>query len=283
MSGLAKAFVVINLVLTLFFLGAVATLHQTNKHWKDAAETGATKLVELRDLAQAKAEHDAGRIQALEENTGRQRVEIADLSTQNQSLQNENGSLSTDKQGLTQRVTVLESSIAQKDSHIQDKDAELARKDEEIARLVEEKKAADEAKTEAVQIAQRARLDLQNQIEATEAANKELADARRDLDDKTLFLQQLEKIGFPMDLTVQIAPKINGVVVAVQDGIVILSVGRDDQVKEGFEFTIYEKDRFVGKVKVESLLDDMSGARILFTENGQTIKAGQNATTRLAG
>ena len=52
MSGLAKFFVVINLVLALFFLGVSATLFQSQKDWKGAAE----KSKDQADVTLAKAE-----------------------------------------------------------------------------------------------------------------------------------------------------------------------------------------------------------------------------------
>ncbi len=284
MSGLAKAFVVINLILALFFLGASATLFQTNKNWKRVAEKGGEELVDLRDQATAKSEKDEGRIQALEGNVSRKDNEISVLQTQNQDLGNENGALKTDKTELRSQVNTLQSQISTQDQHLQDKDNALASKDEEIDRLIREKTVADESKKEAVQLAQRARLDLQQQEETNEQLAMALASMHKDLDGKALQLAALANAGVDINkIPVQIAPKINGVVSAVRGDIVVLSVGRQDQVREGYEFTIYEGGRFIGKVKVESLLDDMSGARILFTEPGATIQAGQQASTRLAG
>jgi hypothetical protein len=283
MSGLAKAFVVINLILALFFLGASATLFKANKNWKQVAEKGHQELGELKERADAKAKADAGRIASLEENGSVQEAEIAVLTTQKQELENANGALNTDKSQLQARVNTLEAQIAQKDSHLQDRDNTLAAKDEEIARLVAEKTEADESRKVAVDLSQRARLDLQQQEEANEHLLTELTDIRKALDEKTLRLEALATIGYPVDTIPVAVPKISGIVSAVRGDIVVLSVGRQDNVREGYEFTIYEGDRFIGKVKVESLLDDMSGARVLFTEQGATIKAGQNASTRLAG
>lgn len=283
MSGLAKAFVVINLILALFFLGASATLFKANKNWKQVAEEGHQELGQLKERAEAKAKTDAGRIASLEENGSVQEAEIAVLTTQKQELENANGALNTDKSQLQARVNTLEAQIAQKDTHLQDRDNTLAAKDEEIARLIAEKTEADESRKVAVDLSQRARLDLQQQEEANEHLLKEITDIRGALDEKTLRLEALAMIGLPVDTIPVAVPKISGIVSAVRGDIVVLSVGRQDNVREGYEFTIYEGDRFIGKVKVESLLDDMSGARVLFTEQGATIKAGQNASTRLAG
>jgi hypothetical protein len=70
--------------------------------------------------------------------------------------------------------------------------------------------------------------------------------------------------------------------VGVQEGVVVLSVGKDDNVEIGYEFTIYDGDRFIGKVQVTKVLDDMSGCTILFQE-GSGIREGHKASTRLSG
>jgi len=284
MSGLAKAFVVINLILALFFLGASATLFKVNKNWKEVAEKENAEKLEYLGLWKDKTQRYDGRISSLEENGRTKDSEIAVLTTQKQDLENANGTLTLANANLTSQVTTLNAQISQKDSHLQDRDNTLAAKDEEIERLSREKSEADAAKVAAVELAQRARLDLQQQEEASEHLAIELTEAKRSLDDKSNMLAAIERSGFNMSIVSgQAVPKIDGTVSAVRGEIVVLSVGRQDNVREGYEFTIYEGDRFIGKVKVESLLDDMAGARVLFTEPGATIKAGQNASTRLAG
>lgn len=284
MSGLAKAFVVINLILALFFLGASATLFGVNKNWKEVAEEeGAQKVAFLTEW-KGKVERYDGRIASLEENLRTKDAELATLSTQRQDLENANGDLKVQNTQFRSQVDTLNQQISQKDQHLQDRDNTLAAKDEEIERLTREKTEADAAKGAAVELAQRARLDLQQQEESVERLSIELNETRKQLNDKTTWIAIAERAGFNMaSIGVQAVPKIDGVISAVRGDIVVLSVGRQDNVREGFEFTIYEGDRFIGKVKVESLLDDMSGARVLFTEQGATLKAGQSASTRLAG
>ena len=54
--------------------------------------------------------------------------------------------------------------------------------------------------------------------------------------------------------------------------IVILSVGSDDKVEEGHEFTVYRGEHFVARVQVSKVTSDMAGARVLFVEQGQEIR-----------
>src|SRR5438067_1404647 len=74
-------------------------------------------------------------------------------------------------------------------------------------------------------------------------------------------------------------------VAAVRDevppGLVLLSVGARDKVEKGFQFSIYRGTTFVGRVVVEKVLDDASGCRVIFVKEGEKIKAGDSAATRL--
>ncbi len=132
-------------------------------------------------------------------------------------------------------------------------------------------------------MASRAVIDRQLLEEQLGQMSELAARNENELNDAKLALASAEQQGYTPGIGVSIAPKIDAVVVAVRDGIVVLSVGRDDNVKAGYEFTVYEGSRFIGKVKVENVLGDMSGARVLFTDQGETIRAGNQASTRLAG
>ena len=61
--------------------------------------------------------------------------------------------------------------------------------------------------------------------------------------------------------------------------LVLLSVGRQDNVQEGYEFTIYRGTRFIARVKVEKVLPDLCGARVIFEV--AKIQRGDLAATRL--
>lgn len=80
-------------------------------------------------------------------------------------------------------------------------------------------------------------------------------------------------------------PKIDGQVQAVDDfadpPLVLLSVGGDDRVERGFQFSVYRESQFKGKVVVERVLRDSCGCRVLFVAEGQAIRVGDAATTRL--
>ena len=81
---------------------------------------------------------------------------------------------------------------------------------------------------------------------------------------------------------VKLALDIEGFVAGVDEklGLVILSVGSDDDVEVGFEFTVYRRDKFIALVMVENVQEDMSGARVIHLDKGAKVRAGDSVTTR---
>ncbi len=282
MSGLAKFFVVINLVLALFFLGVSATLFQSQKDWKGAAESAVENAEETVAMAEKMKETLQGVVDEKTRNNESLTREKEQLGSSILTLQNSNGDLRKSVAQLSTKIDDLDSRIAQKDEHIQDKDSNIARLEEEISRLSSEIDSAGDAKKLAERLRNRALLDKEQLAQQTEALNKELTALKEDYDDQQLLISRIVDSGVRLpDIGVTTAPPIDGMVVGVQEGVVVLSVGKDDNVEIGFEFTIYDGNRFIGKVQVTKVLDDMSGCTILFQEDSG-IREGHKASTRLS-
>ena len=282
MSGLAKAFVVINLILALFFLGASATLFQVQKGWKGTAEKMDSKFEVLAQKTEESLQQKDGEISTYRANNQTLGNENEVLKSQNQDLTNANEDLKKDVAQKDQTINTLNGTLATKEQRLQDKDSVIAQKEEAIQSLTSELADSKESEKDAVAMASRAVIDRQLLEEQLGKMSELAAQNENELNDAKLALASAKQQGYT-GIGVSIAPKIDAVVVAVRDGIVVLSVGRDDNVKAGYEFTVYEGSRFIGKVKVENVLGDMSGARVLFTDQGETIRAGNQASTRLAG
>ncbi|MHC4201250.1 MAG: vWA domain-containing protein [Planctomycetota bacterium] len=78
---------------------------------------------------------------------------------------------------------------------------------------------------------------------------------------------------------------IYGKVLAVRPevNLVMLNLGTDDNVKKGYRFTVYDGERYVGKVEVERPFSDMCSARILTDWTKEEIREGYDASTALGG
>ncbi len=282
MSGLAKFFVVLNLVLALFFLGVSATLFQAQKDWKGAAEKALSSEKESVERASEMKATLQGRIDQTTKTNESIVRENEQLGTKVNDLQNTNGDLRKDVASLEAKIEANETRLAQKDEHIQDKDSNIARLEDEVSRLNSEIASAGDAKKDAERLRNRAILDKETLSQQNEALNKELTALKSDFDDQELLIGRIVDSGVRLpDIGVTTAPPIDGMVVGVQEGVVVLSVGRDDDVEVGYEFTIYDGSRFIGKVQVTKVLDDMSGCTILFQE-GAGIREGHKASTRLS-
>lgn len=84
-----------------------------------------------------------------------------------------------------------------------------------------------------------------------------------------------------VDPVVPIIPPIGALVSAVepQEKLVILSVGSDQDVKVGYEFTVYRGARFIARLKVVKVDEDLAGARIISIAEGESVQVGDKAST----
>ena len=78
------------------------------------------------------------------------------------------------------------------------------------------------------------------------------------------------------------APVLLGKVAAVDNdmNIVVLSIGRDDQVKPGYEFTIYRGTDYKAKVVINKVEKDYCSGYSRKELEAAPIEVGDEATTR---
>ena len=82
----------------------------------------------------------------------------------------------------------------------------------------------------------------------------------------------------------QIKPPIDAVVQVVRPpgDLAVLSVGSQQGVQEGFEFTVHRRGRFVGRLLVIKVYPDLCAARILITAQGEAIQVGDKTEATLS-
>lgn len=76
-------------------------------------------------------------------------------------------------------------------------------------------------------------------------------------------------------------PSIDGVVVAVADDAVEVSLGGDDGVQMGHELEVYRNDQYLGRVRVVSVKPDKSIAIVIKAFSRGAIQQGDRVATRL--
>jgi len=282
MSPLARVFVVVNLILAIAFFGTSATLFATRQNWREMAEKYKKKAED--DLAASKKRWEDVGARIVKINEDRLKAQTNLNSTVAEKVKVESKLNETEA-----KVKTLDTRI---DNEVKEKTAltgrlqDLEKKNAELNSLVDAKtKESDEAKANMEKYKAeytRIRIDLDRVNEQKKGSEIELATVKSKLETAELQLDWVKKNNPTLSLD-GIAPPIDAIVQAVEGDkkLVVLSVGKDQKVKEGFEFTVYRGDRFVGKVKVIKVWDDLAGARILYTSENEAVQVGDKAATQI--
>jgi len=282
MSPLARVFVVVNLILSVFFFGSSATLFATRVNWRQ-------KAIDFKDEAM-KA------LKEVEDSYKKQGTRLVDLQKQHMQLTTNYNSVSADKTNLQTKLTEVQGQVdagnVRIETEVKEKtqllatQQDLQKRNTELAGLLEtSRKEADEAKVAAKTAGDeytRLRIDLDKLNGDYSKTLVELHELQEKADTMTTQIAAVSRRIPDVALTVS-APPIDGVIQAVknEDKLVVLSVGKDQKVQEGYQFTVYRGDKFVGKVQVIKVYDDLAGARVLYTQDGEAIQVGDQAATQL--
>ena len=281
MSPLAKVFVVVNLILSIAFFGSSATLFSTRVNWRERFE--ALKAENGKQLDEAKKKWEAVGTQIVLINGARTKLN-ADYNSVSADKNKIEGSLNEAKTKNSQLDLRIDSEVKEKTqltSRLQD----LDKKNTDLTALLETaRKEADDAKgtkENAVEEMTRFRVDLDRVNDELVKARIEYKDLKDKADSMRLELEAAIAAGFRPNSGS--APPINAIVQAVkaEDKLVVLSVGLNQKVQEGFEFTIYRGDKFIGKVRVVKVWDDLAGAQILYTSENDAVQVGDKAATQI--
>jgi predicted nuclease with TOPRIM domain len=257
MSTVAKILVVLNLFLAVGFLGASATFLGVQENYKvQLAETSEKMQGEIDDLSAQKQKlgKDLSDQKAL---SAEKQAANEGLTAQTESQEQEftrlrevHNQLLGQYERLSQTSSDLQSTI---DSLLADKNRLIGEKD---GALTEKRGAVDDKN---VAVTEQKRLEneilgLQDQI--AELETRFMANAEKLANTELVVALYEEKFGtISGKLGV---PAIAAFVADVNNdlNIVLLSVGSDDKVKVGYEFTIYRNNEYVGRVVIDKVEKD---------------------------
>ena len=257
MSGTAKLFVVINLVFALLFAGGVASyLAQRNKERDDLKELQGKYTQET-----TKLKGDVAQLTQERTNLQKQVDTLAsDKSLLETNLSNTKKDLDLELKNrleLEARLTSLDNSVSQLK---RDYDR-LATRNEELAKeLADAKKTAEAAVT-----AKEAAVDKMREAEQrAEAAKNRFIETAKELQGTKDALARFRAAGYPEPTGKYTPADIYGKVEQVDPkvGLIVISVGADDGVKSGMEFTVYRGTGYVGRIVVTEVDKEMSIARV---------------------
>jgi chromosome segregation ATPase len=290
MNAIVKTFLILNLMLSAFYCAFQVVLFTSRQDWK-------TKYLEVKAESQTSQENSDKREAELSELLKTAQESLADhkeklvvLDVTTQELKSKFEAELSDKKNTQQelqeksaRVTVLEESVSKRTEELSDVREQLTGARE----IAETSRASSIDLRELVVVYEKEKGKLRGDLEILQSKMVVQQDELKRAD---RLMARLEERGIEIDSlsagdAIGAETPINAKVLSVREdvNVILLSVGKKDQVKEGYQFTIYQGGTYKGKVMVESVYPNMCSARILddLMAEAQTIQEGDNASTRI--
>jgi len=291
MSTLAKAFVVINLLLGVAFLAVSCVLFSQQQNWKgeynavveqfkQKGDEYTKKLTEQNVIMVSRQEAISRLEQGLKEsekNVVDERAKKEELARSLETQQSLLGKLETDYKGLVTNLDVARTDLANAQKRLDE--LEASRSDAEqkkMAAMDQVVKLTEQTADFALAIDNlKVKLDDQD---------------RKIVTQDSIIAEYAERFpGWQPTKSKVTPPAIEARIEGVDEktGLVMLSVGSEDQVKAGFTFYVYRNKQssgdasYVGQVEVDKVFPTKSSARINTAMSPLTIQPGDGATTRL--
>jgi len=284
MNIIGKIFVFAVFVMSLVFMAFSVAIYSTHTNWRDEIE---------RSPAEARAGKPIGYKFQLEE----ARKERARLEEE-----------------ITQLRSAVNTSETARDQVIAKIYTALEEKNKDLAALRKEKEDREKERSEALAELTAARGELRKATSDVDALRKEVQEQQAivntqvdrssklaaELHERESFLAianerkaQLEKqvanarlllqqSGLSIDsLPRDSVPKVSGVVTAVADNSVEVSLGGDDGLQMGHELDVYRDDQYLGRVRVVNVKPDKAVAVVIREFVRGVIQRGDRVATRL--
>lgn len=254
MSLFAKIMVVVNFILAVAFLGAAGTLLGATESWKAQYNRVTNNLnEEIATLdAQVKARQDD--LARINEQIAAARSRADTSEAQLKQLQDNNRDLNARNQELQQIVERMTTSQADLQATNKELEARVDTMRNEVSTAQAEKRAA-------LEDSNTLRESLARESQAREQADKDLAAQQQanaglqeSLDSTTTSLELMKRTFGPVPSTIAMK-SVNGVVQAADNrhDVYVLSVGANEGVQVGYEFTVYRGNEYIGTIVVDKV------------------------------
>ncbi len=291
MSLVAKVFVVLNLVISVTFMIFAMNIWVAQTKWQRMYELEKKNNVEFVAKAQ-KRERDLS-LEVLKQTNIN-----ADQKRQNQELRLKFNAERDAKQDALVKLATAENEKGMLLAENQEYIRENKRYFDDIVKLkgvvVKQQQAVIVERENAVR-AKNEKSEMENELNVTKqtlaALNRDKHSIEEDLALQTSRIERLLKNGVPIaqllgeDATATQPFISDGRVLGVRPEIklVMLSIGSQQGVKPGFQYTIKRGDQYITKVIVEKVYPDMSSARYvegLMNKEGREVEINDEVITR---
>jgi len=284
MNIVGKIFVFAVFVMSLVFMSFAVAIYSSHVNWQEEVERTADKVQPGKPLGLRYQLEDATK--------ERERLvdEISKLQTQ----------VTASEAKRDQALAKLEYALTEKSTELdglkQEREKAEAERQDAIKRMTD----AQEKVAEMTQVVDGLRADIREQQQKVDEQINRSVSLSAELHEKESMLvivnerkAQLEKqlanarlllkqSGLAVDsLPKDQVPTVDGVVMAVADGSVEVSLGGDDGLQAGHVLEVYRDDTYVGRAVVKAVRPDRAVAVLVKEYSRGPVQRGDRVTTRL--
>lgn len=255
MSGLAKFFIVVMLILSLILAVASTALFAQRTNWFDKFQEEKGKVTAAEEKAkQAVADKDQS-IAAIQKKLDDAVAENKIIEGQRDEFKAEWQRQKTEYNKLNDKLERLVTITQEQSDNITDLSEANTRIEAENGRVKDERDQATAERIEAIKGAVQLEKITEKQLAQIEDSERLIAELNKEI-------IRISGRGDTEQGTV-IGPRVQGIVSYVKEPFIGISVGLDDDVKVGAEFAVHKGTTFVTRIKVVRVDRDVSVAKEL--------------------
>ncbi len=269
---LGKIFVFGVFVMSLMLMSFAVAIYSSHVNWQEVAKKKQEDLDKLK-TEETSLNQEITRLTANVATSEAARDQV--VAKFQQALIEKDKELKTLKDARDDKLTEMQKKIAD----LATVEADLTRSREEVTKLQAEvrdkQQKVDTQVTRAAEIAGQ----LHEKESFLEIANERKAQLEKQVAQARLLLKQngLSLDSLPKDRV----PTMNGVVVAVADDAIEVSLGFDDGLQTGHQIEVYRNDEYLGRAIVKSVKPDRAIAVLVREYSRGIVQRGDKVTTRL--
>lgn len=285
MSSIAKIFIIINFILSIAYMMLAGTLLAQKWDYKtrlieQIQKSSIEKEAQTNKLKEADAKIESLK-RGLEDVTRysidlkgtitKQQSELVDAKTQNDNLNEKLAKLEAIYKEINEK-------IEEKDARISELEASRDKAKEQAEDFNRQKESAEEEKLVVETELNNIKGEIAEKEKLVQMQQKELLEVRQ-------IISAAKKRGINLDTLYSKEKPLDGFITAVSSKLplVMISLGSDDNIEKGYQFTVYRGSSYIGTVTVEDVYKDASAARIVKDKTRQRIQKGDSVTTRFGG
>jgi|688.fasta_scaffold21017_6 hypothetical protein len=269
---LGKIFVFGVFVMSLMLMSFAVAIYSSHVNWQEVAKKKQEDLDKLK-AEETSLNQEITRLTANVATSEAARDQV--IAKFQQALIEKDKELKTLKDARDDKLTEMQKKIAD----LATVEADLTRAREEVTKLQAEvrdkQQKVDSQVTRAAEIAGQ----LHEKESFLEIANERKSQLEKQVAQARLLLKQngLSLDSLPKDRV----PTMNGVVMAVADDAIEVSLGFDDGLQTGHQIEVYRNDEYLGRAIVKSVKPDRAVAVLVREYSRGIVQRGDKVTTRL--